>query len=477
MKDCGVPRTWIERLKLAGNGLMAALAITAAVLLLYGCWCAHTNFRNCASVDYARYTNMMWNTAHGRPFFYGLFASYLQVHLSFTLGLFAFLFYLWDDAFLPALLQWVFMVLGGLCLVLAARKTRAPPAFTLALLVFWTLYPFMQSVVLCEFHGASAYLFLIPLLYLALLSGRGAWAVLLLIVGLREEAGLMAAPLLAYFAARERSRSLAFYAAAAVLYVVGAIFVLYPLINGASLLHARQQEIGVSTWMDPAHWELRWLSLFWVLLPVAPLARYWKPLAAISSLAVLTALGSSFERQMALKIHYPAAIMACVAVAMVEAWRSAPADDVRARRLFGALMPLYLVFVTLGAHYHHGFVAGARPTGSTAVYRTVNPEGRLAVEIARREIPRTGVLVPDGRLIGFVGNRADLGFAVMSDLQITPDATADVLFCRRKNLPPGLLDRLADASWGVSYYDPHYVVARRGFDPSRNRKFLGEAAP
>jgi hypothetical protein len=50
-------------------------------------------------VDYGLYVNLIWNTAHGRPFRLLVDESYLTRHLSFTLALLAPFFWIWDHPF------------------------------------------------------------------------------------------------------------------------------------------------------------------------------------------------------------------------------------------------------------------------------------------------------------------------------------------------------------------------------------------
>ena len=84
----------------------AALCAAAAAALLYSAYCAFS-WGKFPLYDYVIYTNMLWNSGHGRLFRMLVDQSYLRVHLSFTLALIGPLFRIWDHPFLPALVQWL----------------------------------------------------------------------------------------------------------------------------------------------------------------------------------------------------------------------------------------------------------------------------------------------------------------------------------------------------------------------------------
>ncbi len=455
---------------------LAVACVVVTLELLAARFCAFANFKDGTSGDYARYTNMIWNCGHGKPFLYRMDQSYLAVHLSFTLALLAPLFWIVDNPFALAFLQWALLVMGGGILILTARRFKMPWHFILAVVFFWVSYHFSQSVVLCEFHGVCTYFVLIPFLYYCLVWKKNwVWIPFCLILGLREEAGLMILPLLLYFAVKERWRAGYVYAGAAVVYALAACFVLYPLINGNSLLVARSHEItppAFGTQGSQSLWMSRLFSFIVISLPALPfLWRGWKPLVVIPSIPVLVTLASSYSWQVNLRIHYPAVIMASLAVAMIEAAREMTAADQRIGAfLIRKAIPIYLVALSVLSFYYLGFLWGCRENNVTVVYRQIVTDGLQALSVARHHVPKEGALFTEGQLAGFVGNRALMGMLseIPSDSHY-PDAT---VFCRKKMIPDICTRGLENGEWGVRYFDDGYVVLQRGCKSDLTRGYL-----
>lgn len=455
--------------------LVTAGAVLFAGLLLYSIRCAISHARFDPTGDCAHYANMMWNTAHGRPFVFNAGAdSYLQVHLSFTLGVAGFLFRVFDHPLMPAYLQWALVIGGGIFLALAAARARLPRAATAALLLYWTAYYFVQSVLLSGFHGVSFYLLLVPALYYTLLKERLVWLPLIAILGIREEAGLMIAPLLFYFAARHDRRGVRVLGFAALLYCVVAMFVLFPAINGLSIFERRAADLRLLGSVNPSrYWKIA-TSVMWVALPwLGFVRRGWRPLLIVPSVALITALMSGHARQYSLASHYPALLHSLIAVAMIEAARSA-GDEAATRRApsWRALIaPAWLVVATLASHYFRGFLPGSatQPGGRDLAYKTMQPLGRHALRVAQKKVPREGVVSTETQFAMFVANRRDLQ---RGDVSRTPQQCHDIAFCRRISFPDLLRDELAAGRWGVLYSDDLFVVVKIGADTSQNAAFL-----
>jgi uncharacterized membrane protein len=462
-------RTWLV--------LLATASVVVALELLGARFCGFTNFKDGTSGDYARYTNMIWNCGHGRPFLYSMDQSYLQVHLSFTLALLGVLFRVVDHPFLLAFLQWSLLVTGGVLLMLTARRLKLPWHFVLALIFFWVAHSFSQSVVLCEFHGVCTYFVLIPFLYYCLVWKKNwVWLPLCLILGLREEAGLMILPLLLYFAVKERWRAGYVYAGVAVVYVVVACYVLYPMINdGTSLFSARSHEISVPGGDDfgnPALWRPRLLSFLAIILPTLPfLWRGWKPLLVIPLVPVLVTLASSHDWQVNLKIHYTAVIMASLSVAMIEAARQIAGNQRIGAFMIRRVIPVCLVALSAWSFYNHGFVWGSRENKFNIVYQRISGDGLNALLVARRHVPKDGAVFTSVQLAGFVANRAlvDSGLSSLSPTAQYPDA---IVFCRNERLPDIYSEGVRDGEWGVRYFDDGYTVLQRGYKSDLSRDYL-----
>lgn len=471
-------RRWARIYGIVVTGACVGLAVTAAAALLYGCYYGFVHFACGTSGDYARYVNMMWNTAHGRPFVYGMTLSYLKVHLSFTLGLLGYLFWIWDAPFLLMFLQWFSLILGAVLLWAAAVRFKIPYRFTAAVLLFWTAYHFTQSTVLCEFHGTSMYYVLIPFLYYMGMFQKGLVGIpLVLILGLREEAGIIAIPLLLYLARKERWRAGYVYAALTVAYLALAVFVLYPAVNGSGLAANREEEMSLLKTVDsPKFWAGmvdRLRSMGWILLPVAPLLlKGWGPLLMIPAVAVLVTMASSYPHQYSLDIHYPAVITACMGVAMIEAGRRLyDAESSRLVSVARAVFPLYMIVVAVISHGQHGHLQGYHEKKWKDRRHGEDQDGRHALWVARHHLPETGAVLTERRLAGFIGNRPDY---LRQDVRTKapPPPEADVIFCRSGKIPDACREGMRTNAWGVKYFDDGYVVLQRGSPSALNADCL-----
>lgn len=469
----GKGRLWVRR---AAWLLGGAVCLALALFMLYARFCAFTNFKDGTSGDYARYTNMLWNTLHGRPFQCFMDASYLATHLSFSLVLLSPCFLAFDHPFLLAFLQWALMVAGAWMVWRLSMRLQAPGHLVFALLFFWLTHPFVQSVVLCEFHGVSTYFVTVPLLYYCLLFRRQwVWAPLVVILGLREDAGLVVVPLLLYFAVRERWRAGYVYAAVALAYVLLACLVLYPAVNGVSLLARRVAEIPMAGEDDLPDAEPLWLkrgiSLLTIVMVVLPFLRYgWKPLLILPSVAILVTLGSRYHSQVVLRIHYPAILVSLLMVALLQSWRTSRAAG---RRRWWALCSVYLVLWTSWSYYADGMTWGSRKAAESArfrVYQRISPKGLHALRVARNHVPRTGVLYTERRLAGFVANRKWI--SVKRNILDDPTHKDLWAFCSRAKIPESCRQGLVSNMWGVVYLDEAYAVLGRGADPAGNAEAL-----
>jgi len=425
----------------------------AAVGLLRSAYAAFT-WQNFHFLDYGGYTNWIWNTAHGAPFKVLVDRSYLEMHLSFTVALLAPFFRAWDHPFLLSLLQWV-MLMGGCAIV--ARTGRRQGLATqgiAALVLFFVAYPFTQSALLAEFHGVSLYFLLMPWLYnWILFRRRRAWLPLLLLLGVREDAFLLALPPLLYFAFKERNRTAALLAAASLLYGVLAVFVLFPLINGVSLFAFRSGWLPGGGGTAPPGTSARALSLLWTVLPAALLLRRrWVPFAAFVGLPLVVALASTSAHQYGLRVHYAAGVMSCLVVALLEMVRTRPGG-------LAGWWAAALVAVTLLAYVQRGFLPGGRQYDR--VYGRAHPGGRELLAAARA-LPREGILLCPERLSPFCANRADL---LVWELFDPRRHRFDVVFVTPRDwhgaLGELLTDLVDDGSFRVSHEDESALILQR----------------
>ena len=442
--------------------VLAAAAVFVAARLLFAAFCLFTHYRFAiCDYDYTTYLNTIWNTGHGRPFEFQD-GSYLGIHLSFSLALLAPFFHIWDHPFLLSVMQWLLILGGALALGLTARRFRLPLSFILPLLFLYLANHFTQTIQLCEFHGVTGYLLLVPFAYYTLVfSKRFAWLPFVLLLGLREDAGLMVAPLFFYVAVKDRWRAGYVYAVAALLYAVVAIFVLFPAINGASLFEIRSKSTSlqaVLASMDAEGCLGRGKALLWILLPILPLLAWaWRPWLALVTVPLLVSMLSPSAAQHELKLHYSAVVMAFAAVALLDGARVVYARDGKAAGRVRTWLPLYLVVVALLSYHMLGFLPGCRRKVER-MYRRVNREGYEALCTAVRHVPRTGTLMTHRYLVAFVANRD----AFITHRRLSPKGrTVDIIFCRTRDLPDQHRQALEAGTLKTTYQGKTFIVLQR----------------
>lgn len=406
--------------------LLTAAALAGFALfafhVLYSAFCAFS-WRNFLMMDYGAYTNFLYNLAHGDGFRFLVDHNYLKTHLSFSFVLLVPLVHLWDSPLLLLVVQWLFLMTGAALLWQIMRKGGTPAPLAAAIILAFAAWPLTQSVMLSEFHGVSAYYLLLPWLLCTLLYSKK-WTLvpLVILLGLREDAGLVALPMLLYFAVRDRWKTGWLLATLSLAYVLFAIFALYPWLTGESLFGVRAGEFSATTIRDTftmGRSVERLQALTWVLLPglalCIPFRRAWVPLLVFPSTALVQALGSAMERQHSLEFHYPAAPFAAAACAM--AFVVATRAPVR-RRLFpaGLLMRLSaaaLLALAAGMHLQQGFFlkGGQRQD----IYSRPNPQVKPLLELAGR-LPKDGLLLCHQNLAPFFAQRRDIMVVHYHDL-------------------------------------------------------------
>ncbi len=387
------------------------LAAAGALHLLYSALCAFS-WQNFLMSDYGVYTNTLWNLAHGRGFRFLVDHDYLKTHLSFSLALLAPLIRVWDDPRLLIWVQWLFLVGGSALLWRVMLRGGVALPLRAVLLALFMAHPFTQSVMISEFHFVSAYLLLFPwLLHHLLLRRAWTWLPLLIILGLREEAGLLAVPMLIHATLRERWKPGWAWVALTVFYVVAAVLWIYPLVHGESLFSVRNQEVtgGWHLW-SAAELGARATAtgrLVAVGLPFLTLPRKaWMPLLVLPCVAWVLSMASGFARQYSLGFHYPAAPFSLLVTAMVMGAYTvfkAPAD----RPGPGIMRTLSIVMLVLvvADHVFWGYIGGGGRCDK--VYLRPNPRGAALMSVAR-QAPRRGLLLAEQSLAPMRANRADI---------------------------------------------------------------------
>lgn len=415
--------------------------------------------------DHVNYTNMIWNSGHGAPFRMFVSGNYLRNHLSFSLIPIGFLYHLWDHPFLLPTFQWLLMSAGVVILVAAAVRLSIPTPTVAALSLFFVGYVLAQRPLVNSFHGTTSYFLLIPWLYYTLRFCKG-WAILplALLLGIREDAFLCVLPMLAHAAWRDRSISATALLALAICYGLFALLWLFPHLNEISIF-ARRSEIArpdrlFATWHGTGL-TLRWkAALLWAPPILLFLRRRGAAVWLYPSIAIITALFSTFARQYALQIHYPAPVLTTLAIGLVESSAGARAALKPGSRDTTNLRAVALVCMMVVAHLYWGYIRTGGHNGSQ--YRFLDPEGPVRLH-AGRSVPKDGVLVTGRKLASYTANRRDLILWQTFD----PDKTQPDIFFERIRRFKYLLDgdivqRIRKGSFGIVYYDSAYAVAQRG---------------
>jgi len=401
---------WVDRLLIAAA---TAGFVVFALQLLYSAFCAFS-WQNFLMMDYGAYTNFLYNLAHGDGFQFLTDHNYLKTHLSFSVLLLTPLVHLWDSPLLLIVVQWLFLMGGGIILWKTMRRENTPSVLATAILFTFVAYPMTQSVMMSEFHGVSAYFLLLPwLLYTILYQKMWAFLPILVILGLREDAGLIILPMLLYFATRDRWKAGYILAGATALYVMLAITVLYPWITGESLLGVRAAETSSGSILQSfAHPHLagRAQASFWLILPATLLGLIlrngWRPLLIFPSVAFLVSLGSAMHRQHSFDFHYPAATVATLVCAMVviAAPRSIPHQKIPLVTL-QRIAAMALLLVTMVAHMHNGYFLGGGKV--ERIYERPHSQGFPLLRLAK-ETPKDGLLLCNQHLAPFFSLRPEI---------------------------------------------------------------------
>jgi uncharacterized membrane protein len=474
-KAPGILQRFLTGLMICGCLLFAVRTLLASLYAFSG--------QNFLMSDYGNYTNTLWNLAHGNGFSFLVDQNYLRTHLSFSLWALTPFVHVWDSPFLLIVVQWGFLMGGAGLLHHTMNRLRLPSLLRWPVLLFFIASPFTQSVMLSEFHFVSAYLLLIPLMFYCMRFHPG-WTFLpwLLVLGMREDAGLLLPAFLAYTARRHSWKTGYLLAVLSVIYALFAIFWLYPELNGVPLFAVRKSEAGIDSilaTLQGDHLRARLEATLWFAAAFLPflclqLRKGWIPLLLFPALPYLIAMASGYPRQHSLSFHYPAALIALTAVAMVEACSgggSVTSHDTRprpGRRLGFALLMLTVLLVS---HLERGFfLYGGH---SHPVYQNRDPTGRAVYHLAR-EIPGDGILLASQWLAPFAANRADITtWRHWGEAELSP-ITFFFLNELEAQADPAraVMAMLREGSAGVWRQAYPYLVIKRGHDPTENAAVL-----
>lgn len=446
--------------------LFFGATIFALGWLLYAGICAFT-WRKFTFFDYGVYSNAIWNTLHGHPFQCGGYGNYLYTHLSFSLALLAPIYLIWDHPFALWAAEWLLLSIGILCVALTGIRLRIHLLLVASFAFLFATYRFSQTVLLSEFHGVSLYFIAVPFLYYSLrFNKRLVPAFLIVLWGIREEAAFTAIPMLLYFAKKDSWKLGYYYAILSLFYGLIAIFGLYPLINGITLFQRRRHAIGRSPLFHTGlsmNWNIRFRSLFWIVLPLLPFLRKktWLPVLSFPFFCVLKALLSGYYRQYALVLHYPAPIFSFLIVGMLEA----SSLETKKNSIKINLIALYTIAIALLSNAYYGFLPVFRIKPIPKCYKTIHLRGIKALE-AIHHLPKKGLLLCHYTLAGFCANRHEI-----IDIKTyyrhgkSKRYKIDIVFGK---IPGGHQSRplylklLSNNQFGVTFFDGWCFIMKRG---------------
>ena len=467
---------WARRARGLLTVLLLALTGLVAAGLLYSACCQYSWVRMSLN-DYGIYTNFIWNSGHGEFFRYLVDKTYLTTHLSFTLLLLGPLFRIWDDPFLLTVVYWLCSLAGFAQLWMIARRHGLPLHLRAALGLCFLAHPLTQRVLLCEFHGVCAYYVLLPWLYTcAAFRPKWTWLPLLLLLGLREEAGVLAIPLLLYFAVTRRWKAGYVYAAVALVYSILAVKFLFPLLSGVQLGHRRARLLNTDLILNSfrggglaARAQVA-LLLFLPALPLLVRRGGW-PILVFPSLALLILQSSPVVYQYALQRHYPAAVVTFMLLGLLHAAARHPRLAAPTAPAAGGVgYALYLLALTVVLHIGWGQMALGGAT--ERFYYQLNRFG-FQTRLAAGHIPRDGLLLTRNKLTGFTAHRADL---LTDQTAAGREDQADYVFLPATHLfdeeGAPWRERLAEGRLGVTYFDHYYVLMQKGASPTGNADVL-----
>lgn len=322
--------------------------------IYFGAWLVHMGVRytrfEFANFDLGIYSNVAFNTAHGRPFYSSILAhSHLGEHFSPITGLFAPLYALHPSVY------WLFgaqalsfaavpLVLWKVARGLVPDQPRAF-AYALGLSLLWGIYPPMAAAMRFPFHPSSL---AAPWVLLAFFFARqGDWRravpVLLLLLTFKESLSLvwigLGLHLLVQAGPFQRRRI-----GPGILLVLGGLAASLLMLKGV-IPHFRDDAWGQAGRVDPGSdvaLKLRYVVFLLIPLCGLPLLSWRNGIVALPS--ILLNLSTGYAPQYSSRFQYddviaPLLIAACIPA--LEQMRCATARWRTPRRVMVAVLALY----------------------------------------------------------------------------------------------------------------------------------------
>lgn len=303
-------------------------------LVYFAAWFAHMVARyhrfEFANFDLGIYSNVAFNTAHGRPFYSSILShSHLGEHFSPITALFAPLYALKPTVY------WLFgaqalsfavvpLVLAHMCRDLLPDRGRAN-AVALGLSLLWGIYPPMAAAMRFPFHPTSlaAPWVLLAFLYVERADWRRAVPVLLLLLAFKESLSLVWVGLGLHLLVRSDARRA--QRVGGILLILGGLAAATLMLKGILPLF-REGDWGqagrVDPWADP-RLKLRYVIFLLIPLCGLPLLAWRSGIIALPS--ILLNLSTGYAPQYSSRFQYddviaPLLFAACIP-AIEQAWR------------------------------------------------------------------------------------------------------------------------------------------------------------
>jgi uncharacterized membrane protein len=485
-----VPPVWLIVLILAYSTIFGALSIRK-----------HNTFHSDA-MDLGIMTQVIWNTAHGRPFEVSLdrwqdselVGSYLGNHVRPIFLLIAPLYRLWPDPRLLLILQSAALGLAALPLWWVARREIHDPRLRVAVVVSYLLYPALAYLNLYDFHPIA---FSIPLLFLAywaLLEERDLvfWAAIVLSLATKEELVVPVAAFGIYclFRPKTRKHGISLLLLAAVWAFVSFVVIIprynegrpYRFLARWSHLTSALPAIGgtsndqLGSGVEPLRFYAGAVFVLHLFLPLAftPLLNPGLLAVSLPSLAYL--LLSNEPGFYSVGFQYSAVLIPWLYLAVIQglAWlERRPTQGTRFRAETLALVCLLvgiivgeLVFAPVRKHWQHGlFSPIPHRADLEAAMTQIPPQASVATiySLGTHLAHRRSLLLIEHYPAGIPQERLQQIEYVLLDL--VDCTTADVFLedaDRRATYTEMVKALLATGEYGVQFWSDRILLLRRG---------------
>ncbi len=444
--------------------LLLLISVWILFAILYASFSAFTAY-HFTFADFCKYTNMIWNCGHGAPFKVLTDMSYLSTHLSFTLALLGPVFLIFHHPFTLSVIQLFFAIGGAIILWTIGRKDHLPDIITATVIFAFIANPYTQSVLLSEFHGVAIYFLLIPWLYYCLRFRKSfVWLPIVLVCGVREDAAFILIPILLFFAVKDRWRIGYLWAILSLIYGIFACTVLFEWINHASLVSRRASVTPVKLWARFTRAPLanHVNPLLRSLLPTMAVLPYgWLAVPVFLLVPVLQAFFSPYLPQYTLSFHYPAAIQAFLAIAIMHGlsvtWHKVSTTG---RQYISGIQAGFLIIITVLLYLFFGYLSGGRQYNK--YYKSPRLYG-VATLNAVKHLPPEGVLLCHRRMAAMCAARSDI---ITWQLFDSERYRPDVIFLKLNELRGGatkeLETYLTNQTFGVTFFDGENIILERG---------------